>query len=941
MSSDCIRIVGAREHNLQNLSLSVPRGKLVVFTGPSGSGKSSLVYDTIFAEGRRRYMESLSSYARQFLRQLERPDVDSIEGLSPSIAIDQRIAAPNPRSIIATTTELHDHLRLIFAHAGQPHCPVSGEPIRRKSVSDIVDELLALPRGTRLMILAPVAAREGEGARDVLQRLGRAGFVRARIDGRLAEIGAGAEAQGASSIEAVVDRLVIDSRVRSRLADSAETALEWGDGVLAALHQERAEADWTEIRLSSKLYSPATGRVFDRLTPRHFSFNAPEGACPRCHGLGRVREIREDRVVDHALTLRQGAIVPWEGTRLGESALEEMEEVVRGHQASLDVPFGQLSRECRQALLRGNGGAFEGVIPRMRRILQDPDAESLARRYARFMDSASCADCRGGRLRPEVLSARIGERPDLPFPPGPRLPGCSIMDICSMTIAQARQFFSGLSLGGEAGRLLAEPLSEIRKRLEFLERVGLGYLGLDRESGTLSGGEAQRIRLASQIGAGLVGVLYILDEPSIGLHPRDNDRLLETIRHLRDLGNTVLVVEHDESTIRAADWVVDMGPGAGTQGGRVVAEGPPEFLETVPESPTGGYLSGRLRIERPSRRREPDPSTRWLEVLGARENNLKSIDVRIPLDRLVCVTGVSGSGKSSLVDGILRRALESPDGCREIRGDRFLRKIVTIDQSPIGKNSRSNPATCTGAFKRIRELYAGVPLARSRGYGARRFSFNAPGGRCERCRGGGVIGVDMQFLPPVHVTCESCRGRRYNRETLEVEYKGRNIAEVLEMTVGDAVEFFGTVPELCRICRALADAGLGHLQLGQQATLLSGGEAQRVKIGAELARPAGRGSVLYLLDEPTTGLHFHDVADLLRVLFRLRDAGNTLVVIEHNLEVIACADWVIDLGPEGGGEGGRLVAAGIPEDLAREPGSHTGRFLAPLLRRAGPSSGAP
>ncbi len=943
MGSGCLRVVGAREHNLQDVALSVPRGKLTVFTGVSGSGKSSLVFDTIFAEGQRKYVESLSSYARQFLRQIRKPDVDSIEGLSPSIAIDQHVAASNPRSIIATTTELYDYLRLLFAHGGQAHCPDSGRPIRQKSTSEIVDEILGLPPGSRAMLLAPVSPEEGETAGDALLRLGRAGFVRARIGGELVEISeADPGALGPDRerpLEAVVDRLVLDPGVRSRLADSTETALEWGDGVVVVLHRE-GEGDWNEMRLSNRLYSPATGRVFSPMTPRHFSFNLPEGACSRCLGLGRVMEPSVRLLVDPGRSLRQGAILPWEGTRIGASALEDLEAVVGAHGADLDTPFGQLEEPCRQAVLHGNGGAFEGVLPRIRRILEDQDARSLARKHASFLEPAPCPACGGMRLRPEVLAVRLGGGTAKAAPRGPALPGLSIMEVCSLTISQAREFFAGLELGPEKERIVEEPLSEIRKRLEFLERVGLGYLALDRESGTLSGGEAQRIRLASQIGAGLVGVLYILDEPSIGLHPRDNRRLVDTLRRLRDLGNTVLVVEHDESAIRAADWVVDMGPGAGRDGGRVVAEGTPGDIAGAQGSVTGRYLSGRARIERRSERRTPGPGTPWLEVIGAEEHNLRDLDARFPIGCLTCVTGVSGSGKSTLVDGILRRSLEArigrgrarPGRHREIRGAGSIRKVSAIDQSPIGKTSRSNPATATGAFRLVRKLFAGVPLARSRGYTSRRFSFNVPGGRCEKCRGGGMIAVDMQFLPPVHVACGSCRGRRYNRETLEVEYKGRSIADVLDMTVDQAIRFFSAVPEIRSICRALGEVGLGHLALGQQATLLSGGEAQRVKIAAELARPSDRGQALYLLDEPTTGLHFQDVDQLLRVLFRLRDAGNTLIVIEHHPDVIRLADWVIDLGPEGGGAGGEIVAAGPPEEVARCERSHTGRFLRSQLR---------
>ncbi len=967
MSKDFIRIGGAREHNLKNISAAIPRDKLVVFTGPSGSGKSSLVFDTIFAEGQRKYIESLSAYARQFLDQLQKPDVDFIEGLSPAIAIEQRMAAANPRSIIATTTELFDFLRLLFAHIGQPHCPDSGEPMAQRTTSDIVDAILALPRGSRVMLLAPVASgRKGE-LRDGLQRLGREGFVRARVDGELIELTGNAhlrlDPEREHQVEAVVDRLVIDENIRARLADSAETALQWGRGILITLHQEPNASDcrqagasaqtgvgWRESFHSNKLYSPAAGKIYDRLTPRHFSFNSPQGACEACSGLGQVPSFDPELVVpDSQKTLRAGAVAPWNRSskRIKEHALKTLAKVAAHYGSDIDTPFNRLPKACRHAILHGaedpNAPSFEGIIPQLQRIAADSDTETTAQRLKAFMRPKPCRQCGGNRLRPEILAVRLENQPATkPRKPtsDPALPGHSIMDICSMSIRKARHFFANLQLTKTQQKIAGEPIAEIRNRLDFLERVGLGYLNLNRESGTLSGGEAQRIRLATQIGAGLLGVLYILDEPSIGLHPRDNQQLLETLARLRDLGNSVLVVEHDEDTIRRADLVADMGPGAGRNGGKIIALSPPEELETNPDSLTGKYLSGALSVQRPGTAYLIQPDHPCLEVLGAAENNLQSIDVRFPLQTLTCVTGVSGSGKSTLVNDILKRALankwsrakDKPGKHRAIRGEDKLARIATIDQTPLGKTPRSNPATFTGVFQHIRGLFARLPAARIRGFGPSRFSSNIQGGRCEKCRGDGAIRIDMQFLPPVYVTCESCAGKRYNRETLEIAYRGRNIADILSLTVEEAIAFFRTVPKIRDICQTLAEVGLGYIQLGQQATTLSGGEAQRVKIAAELCKPS-TGRTLYILDEPTTGLHFHDVAALLKVLFRLRDAGNTLIIVEHNLEVVKCADWVIDLGPEGGDQGGRIVAEGTPAHLAATPKSHTGRHLKQTLKR--------
>ncbi len=965
MGKDTIRIGGAREHNLKNLSVTIPRDKLVVFTGLSGSGKSSLVFDTIFAEGQRKYVESLSTYARQFLTQLTKPDVDYIEGLSPAIAIEQRIAATNPRSTIATTTELYDFLRLLFAHVGQPHCPDSGQPISQRTTSDIVDQILDLAPDSRVMLLAPVVVNQKGEFRDVLNRLAREGFVRARIDGEFHELSSNArirlDADQTHQIDVIVDRLVIDDKIRVRLSDSAETALRWGNGVLILLHQgadQASRSDWDESYLSNKLYSPSTGKVYDRLTPRHFSFNSPSGACDDCLGLGQILAFDPELVVpDRKKTLRAGAIAPWNkgGKRLKEHYLKQLETVATQFKANLDTPFERLPKGLQNVLLHGSDAApkvesangnefhFEGVLPQLNKIYQDADTEASAQKLKTFMLPERCPSCQGQRLRPEILSVRLGtSAPDGASESSslPALPGRSIMDICAMSINEAYQFFTDLELSEMQQKIASEPITEIRNRLDFLRRVGLGYLHLNRESGTLSGGEAQRIRLATQIGAGLVGVLYILDEPSIGLHQRDNEQLLQTLTHLRDMGNSVLVVEHDEDTIRRADMVADIGPGAGRNGGQIVAMGTPTELEQNPKSLTGKYLSGEFTIQRPSQRSRPNQDDLWLEVLGASENNLKGIDVRFPLQTLTCVTGVSGSGKSTLVNDILKRALaskwyqakERPGKHQGIAGEENLGKIVTIDQTPLGRTPRSNPATFTGIFQHIRDLFAKLPAARVRGFGPSRFSFNVKGGRCEKCQGDGVIRIDMQFLPPVYVTCESCGGKRYNRETLEISYKGRNIADVLSLTVDEAIAFFRTIPKIRDICQTLAEVGLGYIQLGQQATTLSGGEAQRVKIAAELSKKS-TGRTLYVMDEPTTGLHFHDVATLLNVLFQLRDAGNTLIVIEHNLDVIKCADWIVDLGPEGGNAGGTIVAEGPPSVIAETPQSHTGRFLKEVLER--------
>jgi excinuclease ABC subunit A len=1039
MAKGFIRIGGAREHNLKNLTLEIPRDKLVVITGLSGSGKSSLAFDTIYAEGQRKYVESLSAYARQFLDQLQKPDVDYIEGLSPTVAIEQRSAGSNPRSIIATTTEIYDYLRLLYAHVGQPHCPETGQPITAQTTSQIVDAILALPPRTRLMLLAPVVRAQKGEFRDVLERLAREGFIRARVDGELVELTSNVpvrlDPKARHTIEVVVDRLVIDDKVRVRLSDSVELALRWGEGRLVVLYQlpqgpsqpdkpaasapppgrsltspARASPDgsapstsapasstqtqalkasamgpgvWYEQFYSNRLFSPATGKTYEPLTPKHFSFNAPAGACPVCHGLGQKMVFDESLIVpDPTKSLEQGAILPWRrgGKRMVSYYKAMLRAVAAHYGVSLETPYRDLPDWFKRILMHGSGDTpiqfqfwragklstverpFEGVIPNLERLYAETESEFTRARLKAFMNPTCCDACGGKRLKPEVLAVTLQGRaptskPGLPPglagsssnasepaqghdtpKPKPNIPGLSIMDVCALSIDAADQFFATLQLSEFQQKIAGDLIKAIRTRLKFLKDVGLGYLTLDRESGTLSGGEAQRIRLATQIGAGLVGVLYILDEPSIGLHPRDNARLLATLKHLRDLGNTVIVVEHDEETIRQADWIIDLGPGAGVHGGEIVAQGPLPQVLASPKSLTAKYLTGELAIPVPHKRVPPDPARGWLEVLGATANNLKNIDVRIPLGTLTCVTGVSGSGKSTLVIDILQRALfrhwygskERPGAHREIRGHEHLDRVVVIDQTPIGRTPRSNPATYTGIFNHIRDLFAQLPTARVRGYDAARFSFNLKGGRCERCQGDGLIKIEMQFLPPVYVTCEACGGKRYNRETLEITYKGLNIADVLDLTVEEAVTFFRAVPHIHDACQTLAEVGLGYLKLGQSATTLSGGEAQRLKLAAELNRRGG-GRTLYILDEPTTGLHFHDVAKLLEVLFKLRGAGNTLLVIEHNLDVIKSADWVIDLGPEGGDAGGWIVAEGTPEQVARCPTSYTGQFLKRVL----------
>lgn len=978
MAKDFIKIGGAREHNLKNLSLCIPRDRLVVITGLSGSGKSSLAFDTIYAEGQRKYVESLSAYARQFLDKMQKPEVDYIEGLSPAIAIEQRSSGTNPRSIIATTTEIYDYLRLLFANVGQPHCPISGEPIARETASEIVDGVLDFPAKTRIMLLAPVVQRQKGEFRDVIERLSREGFVRARVDGELVELAAGTrvrlDAKKNHTIEVVVDRLVVDERIRSRLSDSVEIALKWGEGKILVLHQiQNSEAGvaWKETLHSNRMYSPSTGLSYDTPTPKHFSFNSPFGACGICHGLGQKLVFDENLVVpDPEKSLDQGAVLPWRrgGKRMVVYYKNLLRGIARHYGQSMDLPFKKLPEEFRRTLLFGSGEVeiefnfmrggktstvqkpFEGVLPGLERLFKESESEFTKSRLKAFMSPQECDSCMGRRLKPEVLAVTLSsetkhEEVQSRHPESPTIPGFSIMDICSMSIDEADGFFALLKLSEFQQKIASELTREVRSRLVFLKNVGLGYLTLNRESGTLSGGEAQRIRLATQIGAGLVGVLYILDEPSIGLHQRDNERLLKSLEGLRDLGNSVLVVEHDEETIRRADHVIDLGPGAGVRGGEIVASGTVAEVLKEPRSLTGKYLRGELDIPVPKKPLRPSSVTNWLEVLGARENNLKNINVRIPLGTLTCVTGVSGSGKSTVVDDILRRALlrkwhgskERPGAHKGILGAENLDKVIVIDQTPIGRTPRSNPATYTGMFNHVRDLFARLSTSKIRGFGPGRFSFNVKGGRCEKCQGDGLIKIEMHFLPPVYVTCEACGNRRYNRETLEITYKGMNIADVLYMTVDEAVGFFRAVPQIHEPCLTLAEVGLGYVRLGQSATTLSGGEAQRIKLASELSRKS-TGQTLYILDEPTTGLHFHDVAKLLEVLFKLKAAGNTVLIIEHNLDVIKTADWIVDLGPEGGLNGGQIVVEGTPQRVSKCDQSYTGRYLAEALAcRAGRS----
>ncbi|MDI9617575.1 excinuclease ABC subunit UvrA [Methanothermobacter sp.] len=935
-----IIIKGAREHNLQNIDLELPRDKFIVITGISGSGKSSLAFDTIYAEGQRRYVESLSAYARQFLGQMKKPEVDYIEGLSPAISIDQKTTRVNPRSTVGTITEIYDYLRLLFARIGKPHCYLCGREIEQQTSTQIVDRIMEDDEGTRIIILAPVVRdRKGEHQR-VFERLREQGFVRVRVDGEIRDLDEefNLDRNRKHSIDVVVDRLAVrkDTEFRKRLADSVETALEMGEGTLRVLYHDTGQ----ERVYSEHFACPECGINFEEISPRMFSFNSPHGACPECNGLGSKLEIDPDLVVPYPeRSINEGAIVPWSRSGKKDNYYHQMLRAVAEHYGfSLDTPFGELDEEHRRAVLYGTdekiqfvfqrknrtyrvNRRFEGVIPRMERIYMETKSNYMRTYIGKFMSNHACPVCKGSRLRPESLSVTVG--------------GKSIHDVVEMSVSEAHSFFEGLELTGREEYIAREILKEIRERLRFLIDVGLDYLTLSRSSGTLSGGEAQRIRLATQIGSGLVGVLYILDEPSIGLHQRDNMRLIETLKRLRDLGNTLIVVEHDEETILSADHVVDIGPGAGEHGGHVVAEGTPQEIMEDLASLTGAYLSGRETIPVPKFRR--GHSGKYLTVRGARANNLKDIDVRIPLGVFTCVTGVSGSGKSTLVNEILYRGVYerlhnkhmNAGEHTDIEGLEHIDKVVMIDQSPIGRTPRSNPATYTGVFTHIRELFAQTPEAKKRGYRPGRFSFNVKGGRCEACSGDGIIKIEMHFLADVYVPCEVCKGRRYNEETLEVRYRGKNIAEVLDMTVEEALEFFESIPQVRKKLQTLYDVGLGYIKLGQPATTLSGGEAQRVKLAKELGRKS-TGKTLYILDEPTTGLHFDDIKKLLNVLGRLVDAGNTAVVIEHNLDVIKSADHIIDLGPEGGDRGGLVVAEGTPEEVANS-GTHTGRFLRDVL----------
>ncbi|WP_290652338.1 excinuclease ABC subunit UvrA [Aquisalimonas sp.] len=936
-----IRIRGARTHNLRDIDLDLPRNQLVVITGVSGSGKSSLAFDTIYAEGQRRYVESLSAYARQFLSIMEKPDVDEIQGLSPAISIEQKSTSHNPRSTVGTVTEIHDYLRLLFARVGTPQCPDHHVVLNARTVSEMVDQVLTLPPGSRLLLLAPVVAERKGEHQHALQDMKAQGFVRARIDGTVVDLDnpPALDSKKAHTIEAVVDRFKVRDDLASRLADSFETALGLGEGIARIAWMEDPAAD--DIVFSARYACPECGYALEELEPRLFSFNNPRGACPGCDGLG-VQEFFDPELVvgNPELSLAGGAIRGWDRRNAYYSQL--MESLAAHYDFSAETAFADLPEEIRNIILYGSGSetiafrymtpqggtrkqthAFEGVISNMARRYRETDSGIVREELARYRSTRQCVECAGGRLNRAARNVLVA--------------GHSLPELAALSVTQCRAFFESLTMDGSRGEITAPIRREIAERLSFLNDVGLNYLSLDRSAASLSGGEAQRIRLASQIGAGLVGVMYVLDEPSIGLHQRDNARLLATLGRLRDLGNTVIVVEHDEEAIRGADDVVDLGPGPGRHGGRIVAHGPPQRIADTPDSLTGQYLSGKRRIDIPATRMQPDPA-RHITVRNARGNNLRGLDISIPTGLLTCVTGVSGSGKSTLINETLypwaarqlNGASNKPAACDGIDGLDGLDKVVDIDQSPIGRTPRSNPATYTGLFTPIRELFAGTPEARARGYQPGRFSFNVKGGRCEACQGEGVTRVEMHFLPDLHVTCDVCKGQRYNRETLEVRYRRLSIHEALELTVEQALDIFHAIPVIRRKLETLMDVGLSYIRLGQSATTLSGGEAQRIKLARELSRrEAGRS--LYILDEPTTGLHFHDIAQLLSVLQRLRDHGNTVIVIEHNLDVIKTADWVIDLGPEGGGEGGRLIAQGSPEAVSTIAASHTGRFLRQVL----------
>ncbi|OBX06455.1 excinuclease ABC subunit A [Gallibacterium salpingitidis] len=941
---DNIEIRGARTHNLKNINLTIPRNKLVVITGLSGSGKSSLAFDTLYAEGQRRYVESLSAYARQFLSLMEKPDVDHIEGLSPAISIEQKSTSHNPRSTVGTITEVYDYLRLLFARVGEPRCPTHHTPLTAQTISQMVDQVLALPEGQRMMLLAPVVkARKGEHTK-LLDSIAAQGYIRARIDGEICDLSDPPKLalQKKHTIEVVVDRFKVRADLAPRLAESLETALELSGGVVVIASMDDTQAE--ELVFSANFACPHCGYSVSELEPRMFSFNNPAGACPTCDGLGIQQYFDEKRVVQNpSLSLAGGAIRGWD--RRNFYYYQMLTSLAKHYHFDIEAPFEELPRNIQELVLHGSGSeeiefqyvndrgdvvvrhhAFEGVLNNMARRYKETESMAVREELAKYISNRPCQDCHGSRLKEEARHVFIGDT--------------TLPQISEMSIGEALRYFEELSFDGQKAKIAEKILKEIKERLQFLVNVGLEYLSLSRSAETLSGGEAQRIRLASQIGAGLVGVMYVLDEPSIGLHQRDNERLLNTLLHLRNLGNTVIVVEHDEDAILTADYIVDIGPGAGVHGGAVVAQGTAQQIMQDPNSLTGRFLSGKEKIEIPAQRTAMDPQ-RILKLSGASGNNLQNVDLEIPVGLFTCITGVSGSGKSTLINDTLfpiaQNALNRAENqqhapFKSIEGLEFFDKVIDIDQSPIGRTPRSNPATYTGVFTPIRELFAGVPEARARGYNPGRFSFNVRGGRCEACQGDGVIKVEMHFLPDIYVPCDHCKGKRYNRETLEIRYKGKTIHQVLEMTVEEAREFFDAIPMIARKLQTLIDVGLSYIRLGQASTTLSGGEAQRVKLAAELSK-RDTGKTLYILDEPTTGLHFADIKQLLSVLHRLRDQGNTIVVIEHNLDVIKTADWIVDLGPEGGSGGGKIIASGTPEQVAEIQGSHTARFLKPILAR--------
>ena len=941
---DTIDIRGARTHNLKNINLTIPRDKLIVITGLSGSGKSSLAFDTLYAEGQRRYVESLSAYARQFLSLMEKPDVDAIEGLSPAISIEQKSTSHNPRSTVGTITEIYDYLRLLFARVGEPRCPTHNIPLTAQTISQMVDKVLSLPADSKMMLLAPVVKnRKGEHLK-ILENIAAQGYIRARIDGEICDLSdpPKLELQKKHTIEVVVDRFKVREDLAQRLAESFETALELSGGTAVVANMDDKSAE--ELVFSANFACPHCGYSIPELEPRLFSFNNPAGACPTCDGLGIQQYFDEQRVIQNpSISLASGAVKGWD--RRHFYYYQMLLSLAKHYDFDIETPYEQLPEHIRHVLMHGSGKEdiafqyvndrgdtvtrkhpFEGILNNMARRYKETESLAVREELAKNISNRPCADCGGSRLRPEARHVYIGET--------------NLPQISEKSIGESLEFFHALSLTGQKAQIAEKILKEIRERLQFLVNVGLNYLSLSRSAETLSGGEAQRIRLASQIGAGLVGVMYVLDEPSIGLHQRDNERLLDTLIHLRNLGNTVIVVEHDEDAIRAADHIIDIGPGAGVHGGQVIAEGNAAQIMANPQSITGRYLSGAEKIEIPHQRTKIDKK-KVLQLKGATGNNLKAVDLRIPVGLFTCITGVSGSGKSTLINDTLfplaQNALNRADKTdfapyKSIEGLEHFDKVIDIDQSPIGRTPRSNPATYTGLFTPIRELFAGVPEARARGYNPGRFSFNVRGGRCEACQGDGVIKVEMHFLPDVYVPCDQCKGKRYNRETLEIRYKGKTIHQVLDMTVEEAREFFDAIPMIARKLQTLMDVGLSYIRLGQSSTTLSGGEAQRVKLATELSK-RDTGKTLYILDEPTTGLHFADIKQLLEVLHRLRNQGNTIVVIEHNLDVIKTADWIVDLGPEGGSGGGQIIAEGTPEEVASVEGSHTARFLKPILAK--------